>query len=129
MPQEPTTKTVTLSVDANEQTNQLIVRCQEPLFKEIEKLVNELDKTAQSSNRVVRIYRPKSMDTEVLQRAGQAISGEDPKKKNAVDPAEQRRNAFRSMLFGGMGGGQQQGGGGRGGSRGSGGGGTRGGGG
>ena len=68
--------TGTLSIGVDERTNSLVVSCPEPLYEQIRRLVEELDKQASQSNRTVRVVRVNNVDPELLQRAVEAITGQ-----------------------------------------------------
>src|ERR1019366_10792221 len=50
-----TKKPATLSVGVDERTNSLIVATSEGLYKDIKKMVEEIDEAAQSSTRTVKV--------------------------------------------------------------------------
>lgn len=101
---------VSLSMGVDDRTNRLILNCNEPLYKDIEKLAKQLDEAAKDATRVVNFIPIKDVDPMLVQEAIDAMQG--------------RRSNFRagnSPFGNGMGGmGGQFGGGGRGGFQGGG---------
>src|SRR5262249_6293297 len=83
-----------LTITANEPTNCVIVKCADPLFKEVETLVHDLDNIAKGSPRTIKIVSVKGIDPTQLQQAIDALQGRNN---------NNNRNNFGG--FGGFGGG------------------------
>jgi len=68
-------RAVTLSVGVDDRTNSLVVVCATPLFEDIKKLVEQMEKVAGDSPRTVRVVTVKGIDPNLVQQAIDAISG------------------------------------------------------
>lgn len=65
-----------LSIGVDERANSLYVLCSDALFRDIEKLVDELEKDASGSLKTVKIIPIKGIDPALVQEAIDAISGQ-----------------------------------------------------
>ena len=72
---QSTKKPPSLSVGVDERTNSLIVATSEGLYKDIKKMVEEIDEAAKSSTRTVKVVSIKGIDPNVVQQAIDAIQG------------------------------------------------------
>lgn len=66
---------VTLSLGIDDRTNSLIVACPTPMYEDIKKLVEQLEKGASDAKQVVKILNVKGVDPELVQQALEAIQG------------------------------------------------------
>lgn len=57
---------LTLSVDSR--TSRLIVSCSEPLFNQIQTMVEDIDQAAKDANRTIRVVKLENANTDVLQQ-------------------------------------------------------------
>jgi len=64
-----------LSVGVDDRTNTLVLACPELLYKDIRKLVTELDNSAQQATRTIRIVSIKGVDPALVQQMIDAVSG------------------------------------------------------
>ena len=70
-PKKPTT----LSVGVDDRTNSLIVATSEGLYKDIKKMVDEIDEASRTATRTVKVVSIKGIDPNVVQQAIDAIQG------------------------------------------------------
>src|SRR5262249_40648768 len=68
-------RAVDLSISVDDQTNSLIVSCNEAMFEDIKKLVDQLDAAAKNSTRTVKVISVKGIDPLLVQKAIDAIQG------------------------------------------------------
>jgi general secretion pathway protein D len=97
---------VTLSVAADDQTNSLIVHCNDALHAEILELVKQFELSAKDTTRVIQLVPIKGIDPTLLQTAIDAIQGRPVARNNGPT------SAFNTGGFGGgnnFGGGQGRG--------------------
>src|SRR5205823_10161375 len=87
---------VTLTLGVDERNNSLLVTCSEAMKKDIEKVIEYMEKGSKESKRVVRIVPLKGVDPYIVQQAIDAIQGR---------PVRQSPNAG---MQGGVGGGMQR---------------------
>ncbi len=64
-----------LTVDADERTNNLIVQCSDDMFDEIKVLADDLDKAAKDTRQRIEIRRIKGVDPTLVQQMVNAIQG------------------------------------------------------
>ena len=65
-----------ISIGVDSRTNSLIVSASEPVFEEIERLVQTLDQATSESNQAIRVVTLKRSNAEEMQKALSAIVGE-----------------------------------------------------
>lgn len=105
-----------LTISIDDRSNALIVKCSDPVFKEVEKIVTILDTSAKSANEVVQVIKLEGIDPQLVEDAIRAMSGQQPSTTQrgsggtSTSPFGGGSNPFSG--FGSFGGGQ---GGGRGG--------------
>jgi type II secretory pathway component GspD/PulD (secretin) len=68
-------KSYQLSLGVDDRTNSLVLACPEPLYKDIKKLVTELDESSKQASQVVRVVSVKGLDPLLVQQAIDAIQG------------------------------------------------------
>jgi type II secretory pathway component GspD/PulD (secretin) len=66
---------VSLSIGIDDRTNSLIVNCSEAMYKDIDKLVKQLDLAAGNATRTVKVVPVKGIDPTLVQQAIDAIQG------------------------------------------------------
>ncbi|MGL4421518.1 MAG: secretin N-terminal domain-containing protein, partial [Gemmataceae bacterium] len=102
--------TAQLTVGTDEQTNSLIVKCNDAIFTEVEKLVKTIDDAASTKSEVVQVVRVKGVNPALLQEAIQAIMGQQPTTQRPGTSGMGGANPFSGFggggsPFGGFGGG------------------------
>ncbi len=70
-----TGKTVQLSIGVYDHTNSIIVSCPDPLYEDVNKLVEKLDDSAKLSPRTVQVVSIKGIDPSYVQMAIDAVQG------------------------------------------------------
>jgi type II secretory pathway component GspD/PulD (secretin) len=73
--QQANGKRINLTVGVDEPTNSLIMSCSELLYKDIDKLVKELDRDTSTATRTVRVVPIIGIDPFVVQQAIDALQG------------------------------------------------------
>jgi hypothetical protein len=68
-------RAVTLSVAVDDQTNSLIVQCNDNMFEDIHQLVDQLEKAARDSTHTVQVMRTRGVDPTLVQGALDALQG------------------------------------------------------
>jgi type II secretory pathway component GspD/PulD (secretin) len=97
-------KGVTLSVGTDERTNSLIISCPDRMYKDIQKLVEMLEKAAAKTTQTVKVVSIKGIDPKVIQQALDAIQGRSTTNGNGT---MQRQTMIAPIPFGpGFGGGR-----------------------
>jgi hypothetical protein len=83
---------VTLTVAVDDQTNSIIVQCNDNMYEDIRKLVEQLETVSKNSTRTVQVVRTQGVDPSVLQQTIDALQGR---------PTTNRGNGTGSATFGG----------------------------
>ena len=68
-------RAVSLSVGVDDRSNSLVLSCSEALYKELKKLVDQLELAAKDSTRTVKVISIKGVDPLLVQQAIDAIQG------------------------------------------------------
>jgi type II secretion system protein D len=66
---------INLSIGVDDQTNSIVVACTENMYKDIKKLVDELEQAAKETTRTVQVVQVKNMDPFLVQQALEALQG------------------------------------------------------
>src|SRR5262249_51833316 len=66
---------VSLSVGVDDRTNSLVVNCNEAMYQDVKKLIDQLELAAKDSSRTVRVVQLRNVDPMQVQRAIDAIQG------------------------------------------------------
>jgi type II secretion system protein D len=101
-----------LSVSVDERTNTLLVLCNDTLFKQIEKLVDELELEAAGAVKSVRVVQVKGVDPTVVQQAIEIFQGQQSGRGRGMGGGGFNGGGFGGGGFGGRGFGSPFGGGG-----------------
>jgi hypothetical protein len=66
---------VTLTVGVDNQTNSIVVQCNDTMYQDIKALVEQLEKAARDSTRTVQVVRTRGVDPTLIQQALDALQG------------------------------------------------------
>ena len=66
---------VSLSMSVDDRTNSLVLNCPESLYKDIQKLVADMEKAAQKSRRTIKVVSVPGVDPALLQQVIDAVQG------------------------------------------------------
>ncbi|VTS06166.1 secretin N-terminal domain-containing protein [Tuwongella immobilis] len=106
----PTKASATLNIGVDDRSNSLVIACTPPMFEDVKALIDQLEQSAQSATRTVKVVPITGVDPLLVQQAIDAIQG------RRTTPSTSRTGGGGAAPggFGGFGG-FQSGGGGRGG--------------
>lgn len=90
-----------LTIGTLEQTNSIVINCNEAVFKEVSALVKALDQDAETQTEIVKVVQVQGIDPALIQQAIDAIAGRQPTPLGTSSPFG---SGFGGSGFGGFGG-------------------------
>src|SRR5262249_35578785 len=93
----------TLSLGVDERNNALVMACPDGLFKDIKKLVEEMDDASKQATQTIRVVSIQGIDPALVQQALDAIQGRVPRRPTTGGAFSPTGGGFGGPGFGGPG--------------------------